>query len=87
MGKIAGKISLIEARLQKLNQNDDYTEQLFIVTPLIIFFKHQSLQNKAIWNFKEYLLTHFWIIFTFYIKFFRWYKLGMKLCVTCITFQ
>ena len=38
MGKIAGKISLIEARLQKLNQNDEYTEQLFIVTPLIIFF-------------------------------------------------
>lgn len=38
MGKIAGKISLIEARLQKLNQKDDYTEQLFIVTPLIIFF-------------------------------------------------
>ena len=42
MGKIAGKISLIEARLQKLNQNDDYTEQLFIVTPLIIFFFNTS---------------------------------------------
>ena len=46
--KIGGEISLIETHIQKSNEKDDCTEQLFVITSLIDFFKYQSLQNKGI---------------------------------------